>query len=116
MAKSTTPAENSKKAIRGKPFQPGRTGNPGGRPKLPEDVKHVRELARQYTEDAISALVGVIKKSSSDAARVSAANVLLDRGWGKPEQPLTGMDGGPIEIATKDQRQAAVDAALRANT
>ena len=40
-------AESSKKAPRGKAFSKGKSGNPGGRPKLPEDVKHVRELARQ---------------------------------------------------------------------
>jgi hypothetical protein len=109
-------AENSKKATRGTPFPKGKTGNPGGRPKLPPDVKHVRELARVYTSEAVETLAKVMKTSNSDSARVSAANVLLDRGWGKPEQPLTGMDGGPIEFATKDQRDAAVMAATRADT
>ena len=98
------------------PFKKGHSGNPTGRPKLPEDVKHVRELARVHTADAVKSLVSVMKSSNSDSARVSAANVLLDRGWGKPEQPLTGMDGGPIEFATKDQRDAAVMAATRADT
>ena len=98
------------------PFKKGHSGNPTGRPKLPEDVKHVRELARAHTADAVKSLVSVMKSSNSDSARVSAANVLLDRGWGKPEQPLTGMDGGPIEFATKDQRDAAVMAATRADT
>lgn len=89
-------AENSKKP-RGKPFSPGRTGNPGGRPKLPEDIKHVRELARQYTGEAISALIDVLR-SESMSAKVAAANVLLDRGWGKAEQPITGMDGNAIQF------------------
>jgi hypothetical protein len=29
------------------------------------------------------------------AARVSAANSLLDRGWGKPTQPIAGDDDSP---------------------
>jgi len=88
-------AEKRKKP-RGTPFPKGNSANPGGRPKLPEDIKHVRELARQYTVDAVAALVGVLT-SQSPGARVSAALALLDRGWGKPEQPVTGEGGGPIQ-------------------
>lgn len=63
--------------------------NPGGRPKLPEDVKHVRELARQYTQEAINGLLEALR-SGSGPAKVAAANALLDRGWGKAEQPVSG--------------------------
>lgn len=89
-------AESSKKP-RGKPFPKGKTGNPGGRPKLPEDVKHVRELARQYTADAVHALVETLKEGGW-SAKVAAANALLDRGWGKSEQPIVGPDGGAIQV------------------
>lgn len=83
-------AESSKKGKpRGKAFQKGKSGNPGGRPKLPEDMKHVRELARLYTEQAVETLVSVMS-SGSPPAKVAAANAILDRGWGKCEQPLTG--------------------------
>lgn len=89
-------AANSKKQPRGRPFQPGKSGNPSGRPKLPEDVKHVRELAREWTADAIESLVKVMRSSKSDSAKVAAINTLLDRGWGKAEQPITGFEGGPV--------------------
>lgn len=47
----------------------------------------IKSLARQHTGKAIRCLVGIITNdSASDAARVAAANSLLDRGWGKPEQ------------------------------
>lgn len=89
-------AEKRKKP-RGRPFAPGNSANPGGRPKLPEDVKHVREIAREYTEDAIGGLVGVLRNGSGPA-KVAAANALLDRGWGKPAQPVTGEGGeGPVK-------------------
>lgn len=90
-------AENSKKP-RGKPFPKGKTGNPGGRPKLPEDVRHVRELARQYTEQAIETLAKVMRSSKSDSAKVAAVNTILERGWGKAPQPVTGEEGGPVEV------------------
>jgi len=94
-------AENRKKP-RGAPFPKGNSANPGGRPKLPEDIKHVRELARQHTLEAVAALVGVLT-SQSPGARVSAALALLDRGWGKPEQPITGEGGGPLKISIEWQ-------------
>ena len=87
-------AENRKKP-RGKPFPPGNCANPGGRPKLPTDVVHVRELARQYTTDAISTLARVMKYGSPNA-QVSAANALIDRGWGKSEQPVAHT--GTLEV------------------
>lgn len=89
-------AENRKKP-RGRPFPPGNSANPGGRPKLPEDVKHVRELARQYTEVAVTTLVEVME-AGSGPAKVAAANAILDRGWGKAPQPMTGEEGGPVEV------------------
>jgi hypothetical protein len=46
-------------------------------------------------------LVKVAKDGESEAARVTAASALLDRGYGKPTQSHehTGADGGPIEYA-----------------
>jgi hypothetical protein len=88
-------------ATRGKPFEKGSSGNPGGRPKLPEDVKHVRERAREVTDEAIDALVAVMRdKKATPAARIAAANALLDRGWGKATSTteLTGPNGGPVLI------------------
>src|SRR5215510_12936646 len=81
----------------GRPFEKGQSGNPGGRPKA---VEAVRELARQHSPEAIEALVKVMTEGKSEAARVAAATALLDRGWGKPTQPIAGDDeAGPVRIA-----------------
>lgn len=60
----------------------------------------IRSLARSHTETAIKTLVGVMNQEKSPAAaRVSAAQALLDRGWGKPTQPIDGDgEGGAIKI------------------
>lgn len=58
----------------------------------------LKELARQYTSEALEALVAVVREGESEAARVSAANAILDRGYGKPSQVLAGdEDGGAIK-------------------
>jgi len=81
----------------GRPFEKGQSGNPGGRPKA---VAEVRELARQHTPEAIAALAKVMSDGTSEAARVAAATAMLDRGWGKPTQPIAGDDeAGPVRIA-----------------
>jgi phage FluMu protein gp41 len=79
-------------------FQKGQSGNPGGRPKA---LVEVQELARSHAPDAIAALARIVKSKSSKvppAAVVAAATALLDRGFGKPPQAITGPNGGPLEI------------------
>lgn len=64
--------------------------------KVPTEI---RSLARSYTELAIQSLAGIVQNGESESARVSAAQVLLDRGWGKPTQPISGdEDGAPLTI------------------
>lgn len=56
----------------------------------------IRSLARSHTGAAINCLVGIMNKESApETSRVAAANSLLDRGWGKPTQPIAGDDDAP---------------------
>lgn len=60
----------------------------------------IRDIAREYTGDAVKALVDVLNDVQQPAsARVSAASAILDRGFGRPTQSmeLTGAEGGPVE-------------------
>jgi hypothetical protein len=54
----------------------------------------VQALARTYTEAAVLTLVECLKDPRH---AVSAAVALLDRGWGRPSQPIGGdEERGPI--------------------
>lgn len=96
-AADTKPAAKNAMKTRGRPFQPGNPG--GGRPAVPPEV---RDACRALTMDAIDTLCEIMRggKRISAAARVNAAESILNRGWGKPTQPLAGEDGQPIQIAT----------------
>jgi len=62
-------------------------------------LTELKSLARSHTETAINVLVGVMREPDAPpSARVAAANSILDRGWGKPSQPLTNEEGGPVEV------------------
>jgi len=64
----------------------------GGR-QMPKNLTDLRSIARSHTQMAIRVLAGIARqKNAPAAARVTACSVLLDRGWGKPEQPHVGGD------------------------
>ena len=60
----------------------------------------MKELARQHTVEAINTLVNWMKSTEARAS-VAASQVLLDRGWGKSVQPVSGEDGKAIEIIVR---------------
>ncbi len=62
-------------------------------------MQEVVALAREHAADAIATLAAIMKDSAVvPAARVAAANSLLERGFGKPVQEVSGPDGSPLKI------------------
>jgi hypothetical protein len=74
----------------------GRGGaRPGSGRKPGKVTAPLREIARQHTEKAVRALIDILDDDDAPAAaRVSAANSILDRGYGKPSQPIDGDGAG----------------------
>ena len=80
-------------------FAPGQSGNPGGRPK---DEPRVAELARSYTLEAIDTLVELMRNGKDERMRGTAAQALLDRGWGKAKvEVVTGAEGSYLDVLRK---------------
>lgn len=89
----TPPAEHQ--------FKPGQSGNPNGRPKkLPRLDDLLSEIMGEE-KDGITAAEAILKRLRHMATQgnIKAAEMLLDRSYGKAKQPIehTGKDGAPIE-------------------
>jgi hypothetical protein len=68
-------------------------------------LTEIRSLARSHTRTALNVLVGVTRsKDATAAARVSAANAILDRGWGKAPQAIENGENGALELVHRIER------------
>jgi hypothetical protein len=114
MAENSEPQRKSwqrKRGGPGKPFQPGRSGNPGGSP------KGFAALVRDRTEEGVPLVEFALRVQQglevdpSEATtikervelarlRLEAGKWLADRGWGAAPQPVehSGDDGGPLQV------------------
>jgi hypothetical protein len=70
------------------PWQAGQSGNPGGRTRKTAEDFEVELFARKKGLDAINSLVRIATQGKSESAVVAASVALLDRGFGKPTQPI----------------------------
>lgn len=62
----------------------------------------VRQLARAHTKSMVNVLLSIARRGKNEAARVTAATFLIDRGWGKAPQAITGAGGeGDIRITIR---------------
>ena len=73
----------SRQAADESPLKPGQPRNADGSPSNPPTM---RELAQVRSLEAVEVLVEIMQsKTAPAAARVSAANAVLDRAFGKPQ-------------------------------
>lgn len=112
--------KSEKKAkVRGRPIQKGQVLNPGGRPKIPEEFK---QLAKENSLVALQKVIEILNNpKSKNSERLKAAEIIMDRAWGKPTQSteISGPGGGPIETAhsidlsmLSDEELATIEAIL----
>jgi hypothetical protein len=61
----------------------GRPPGPNGRGAA---FKHLRELARSHTEEAVLTIVNLMRESTDERLRLACANTILDRAFGKTRE------------------------------
>lgn len=82
--------------------------------KVSEAKRNIAERAKEYGDQALQTLVNVATDNMAPhAARVSASNSLLDRGYGRPVQSmdLTSTDGtmSPHKQYTEEELKAEME-------
>jgi hypothetical protein len=97
-----------------KPFKKGQSGNPNGRPKLP-DIRDALAKILADEKDGYTALEATLMALRAKAVRgdIRAAEALLDRAFGKPKQAIDHTTGGDkmlpsaitIELVTHDDTE-----------
>jgi hypothetical protein len=78
----------------------------GRKPGTPNKATaEIRDAAQRYTAEALETLRDIMRAGTSEQARISAANSILDRGWGKPTQILDAahrFERDPQEISQEE--------------
>lgn len=93
-------------------WQKGVSGNPSGRPRIPDDLK---KSCRRLAAKGLKVLEEIInsrdvwedgkrvKLGAKDADRLAAVKLVMEYGYGKPVQPVGGGDDGegPITVVIR---------------
>lgn len=80
-------------------FTKGNSG--GGRPKVPEEL---RKAFQKVCPEALEVLVSIMSDTEAkDNDRIRAAEVILERGYGKAPQSIDLDAGGAVMIQLSDE-------------
>ncbi len=104
----TTPATARNDSGR---YRPGKSGNPGGRPKLTGRALEVRAACREASVRAVERLTELLEAADPGVV-LRAATVILDRAWGSPgsEADVREVDTDRLDAAKARKQGRGRDA------
>ena len=80
------------------------------RGKIEPRKRDLIEAAKGYADAALEVLLSIAKNTEAPAAaRVAAANAIIDRGYGKPKQAIVGGDEDDAPIAIRRVERIVID-------
>jgi hypothetical protein len=80
---------------KGRPFQPGQSGNPLGRG---VEREQLRKYIREYGKESVDGIVEMSRSSRSEKIRLAAYIWLAEQNVGKAVQALSGPDGEKLSL------------------
>lgn len=84
-------------------FLPGTCPNPNGRP---QSIAELRKLARSHTVECIEKLIEMVRDPFTDGkVKCTAIGMLLDRGYGRPQQQIEVGGPGAFQNMTDSELQ-----------
>ena len=76
-------------------FEPGKSGNPNGRPKMSDTEKQAAKLARENAQRAMNRVLTLID-AQDEKLQFAAAKEVLDRAMGRPATTIAGDPDKPL--------------------
>jgi len=98
------PLNNRKKGQVGNPtgkggWVAGRSGNPEGTRPPDSKMLDLRDMARKLTRGAMATILAIMRNPGNQPnVRLTAAAMVLERGHGKPIQPVSNPDLSPLNL------------------
>lgn len=94
-------SERTAKKPRGRPFAPGQSGNPNGRPKTSPEQKSALEAIRDLAPKAAEIMQQMLESADTPAAvKVRIVTEVLDRTYGKALLPVA-LDDAKADTLTE---------------
>jgi hypothetical protein len=79
--------KNRKKPPPANGFVAGKSGNPRGRPKQTPQELDLIAACKEKTPDALNVILDIMQNGEKEQTRLSAAQSIIERAYGKPTQP-----------------------------